>query len=89
LKPAKRTFTAIKIAERPRERKEGGSALHDSDRDDLGHEAADPQFVGDPDHLVDVLISGGGFLGDALPTVLRTCFLRLTMQDAFSSRFSP
>jgi hypothetical protein len=66
-----------------------GSALHDTDGRDLGHEAADPQFVGDPDHLVDVLISGGGFLGDALPTILRTCLLHLTMQDAFSSRFSP
>jgi len=39
-----------------------GSALHDADRDDLGHEAADAQFVGDTDDLVDVLISGGGFL---------------------------
>jgi hypothetical protein len=37
-----------------------GSALHDSDWDDLGHEAADPQFIGNPDHFIDVLISGGG-----------------------------
>jgi hypothetical protein len=66
-----------------------GSALHDSDWDDLGHEASYPQFVGDADDLVDVLISGAGFLGDTLPTILRTSFLRITMQDAFSSRFSP
>jgi len=64
LKPARRTFTAIKIAERPREGKGGRSALHDADGRNLGHEAADPQFMGDPDHLVDVLISGGGFLFD-------------------------
>jgi hypothetical protein len=60
LKPARRTFTAIKIAERPRERKGWGSTLHDADGSDLGHQATDPQFVGDPDHFIDILISGGG-----------------------------
>lgn len=40
------------------------SALHDADGNDLGHNAAETEFVGDADNLVDVFISFRGLLGD-------------------------